>query len=55
MASIRFYNDSDPVETEEWLDAFASLVEREGADRARFILQTLSSQAQRFGVSLSRL
>jgi len=55
MASNRYYNDSDPAETEEWLEALASLVEREGPERARFILQTLNARAQRYGVRLSRL
>lgn len=55
MASNRFYNDSDPVETEEWLEAFASLVEREGPERAAFILRNLNAQAQRHGVNLSRI
>jgi pyruvate dehydrogenase E1 component len=55
MAINRYYNDNDPVETDEWLEAFASLVEREGPDRARFILQTLNAHAQTYGVSLSRL
>jgi pyruvate dehydrogenase E1 component len=38
-------DDIDPIETQEWLDAFASLVEHEGHERARFIIQTLLNAA----------
>ena len=36
MSLERFYNDQDPEETREWLEAFASVVEREGGERALF-------------------
>ncbi|MES2917580.1 MAG: pyruvate dehydrogenase (acetyl-transferring), homodimeric type [Pseudomonadota bacterium] len=55
MAVERFYDDLDPEETREWLEAFASVVEREGADRARFLLEKLSETARQSGVNLSRL
>jgi pyruvate dehydrogenase E1 component len=55
MAVDRFYDDADPEETREWLEAFASVVEREGIDRARFLLEKLSETARRSGVNLSRL
>ncbi|MFZ5560919.1 MAG: pyruvate dehydrogenase (acetyl-transferring), homodimeric type [Pseudomonadota bacterium] len=55
MAVERFYDDADPEETREWLEAFASVVEREGIDRARFLLERLSENARRSGVNLSRL
>jgi pyruvate dehydrogenase complex dehydrogenase (E1) component len=29
------------TETQEWLEAFEAIVEREGAERAKFILQAL--------------
>ncbi len=38
-------NDIDLQETQEWREAFASLVAQAGPDRARFILDELSSQA----------
>lgn len=38
-------NDIDPIETQEWLDAYASLVRREGKDRANFIMQQLLTLA----------
>jgi len=44
--------DSDPVETREWLDALESLLENEGIDRAKFILERLSERASRDGTEL---
>jgi len=38
-------NDIDLQETQEWREAFASVVAQAGPDRARFILDELSSQA----------
>ncbi len=37
--------DFDPIETQEWLDAFASLVKFEGKERAQFILDVLLASA----------
>ncbi|NCV56721.1 MAG: hypothetical protein EBW54_11075, partial [Betaproteobacteria bacterium] len=37
--------DSDPLETKEWLDALASLIEQQGAARARFVLNRLAEHA----------
>lgn len=47
------WDDSDPVETKEWLAAFASLVRHEGADRARFIIERLLEKACQKGVNTS--
>jgi pyruvate dehydrogenase E1 component len=38
--------DADPVETQEWRDAFASLVAQEGPQRARFLLDELIALAR---------
>lgn len=53
--AARFYNDPDPAETREWLEAFASLLENEGPDRARVILERLNEAARQQGVGLTRL
>jgi pyruvate dehydrogenase E1 component len=37
--------DNDPQETQEWLDALASVFENEGAERAHFLLGKLSEKA----------
>ena len=38
--------DTDPIETAEWRDAFAALVQTQGAERARQILDGLAEQAR---------
>ncbi len=38
--------DIDPAETREWLDAFDTLVEREGTERATFLLRRLLDRAR---------
>jgi pyruvate dehydrogenase E1 component len=44
--------DVDPLETQEWLDALDALIDREGPDRAHFLLETLKEKARRSGVFL---
>jgi pyruvate dehydrogenase E1 component len=41
--------DVDPQETREWLDALESVLEREGPDRAHFLLEMLVEKARRSG------
>lgn len=50
-SSIR---DKDPIETQEWLDALASIIEYEGTDRARFIITAINEYATKQGVSASK-
>ncbi|HXW65727.1 MAG TPA: pyruvate dehydrogenase (acetyl-transferring), homodimeric type, partial [Burkholderiaceae bacterium] len=42
-------NDPDALETQEWMDALAAVLEREGPDRAHFLLEKLIDQARRSG------
>ena len=42
-------NDLDPVETSEWREAFDSVLEFDGADRAGFLLEELIAEARRNG------
>lgn len=44
-------DDIDPIETQEWLEALASVVECEGLDRAKFIIDVLLADAQKLGVA----
>lgn len=44
--------DTDPLETTEWLEALQSLIEEEGPDRARFILRQLAEKAAQKGVEV---
>lgn len=55
MATERFYDDIDSDETQEWLSAFASVLEREGVERAEYLLQRLTEKARTSGVNLSNL
>ena len=41
--------DLDPEETREWLEALRSVLEREGPDRANFLLDQLVHEARRAG------
>ncbi|PWV61605.1 pyruvate dehydrogenase (acetyl-transferring), homodimeric type [Plasticicumulans acidivorans] len=43
------YNDIDPQETREWLDALAGVIEHEGADRAHFLIDNLTGAARLAG------
>jgi pyruvate dehydrogenase E1 component len=45
------WDDVDPIETKEWLDAFASLVKHEGPERAQFIIDQLLQKATQKGVA----
>ncbi|MEO6407919.1 MAG: alpha-ketoglutarate dehydrogenase [Burkholderiaceae bacterium] len=44
--------DADPVETREWLDAFATLVQSEGRERGTYLLRRLLDEARRLRVPL---
>jgi pyruvate dehydrogenase E1 component len=44
--------DADPQETAEWLDALAALIAQQGPDRARYLLETLLSAANKAGAKL---
>ena len=43
-------SDADPVETSEWQEAFDSVIQFDGADRAGFLLEELIREARRNGV-----
>jgi len=45
-------DDIDPIETQEWLDALASVLQREGPERARFIVGQLLNNTPSLGVAL---
>jgi pyruvate dehydrogenase E1 component len=44
--------DADPGETDEWIEAFDAIVEREGRERATFILRRLLDRARERRVTL---
>ncbi len=46
------HGDTDPQETREWLDALQGVLEREGPDRAHFLIEQLIDRARRAGAYL---
>jgi len=44
--------DTDPGETQDWLDSLTSVIETEGVDRAHFLLEALIDKARRSGAHL---
>jgi len=44
--------DSDQLETKEWLDALEAVIEREGPERAHFLLEQLIDKSRRSGTNL---
>lgn len=44
--------DTDPQETQEWLEAIEAVLEQEGTERAHFLLETLVDKARRSGAYL---
>ena len=45
-------DDSDPLETAEWLESLRSVLENQGPERVSFLLHELSEAAHREGVEL---
>jgi pyruvate dehydrogenase E1 component len=45
-------NDIDPVETSEWVEAMEAVLEREGPERAHYLLERLVDKARRSGAYL---
>ena len=45
-------NDPDSQETREWIDALEAVMEREGPERAHYLLQKLIDTARRAGAYL---
>lgn len=48
-----YYKDPDPQETGEWLDALDGVIKHEGAEKADYLLRTLTDRARNQGVSTS--
>jgi len=44
--------DVDPQETQEWRDALAGVVDKEGAERAHFLIEDLIEQAREQGIDI---
>ena len=44
--------DIDPSETREWVEAFADVLERDGAERAHYLLESLMERARESGARI---
>ena len=51
-AQIQAANDVDSLETQEWLDALEAVLDREGPDRAHYLLERLTDLARRSGAHI---
>ncbi|MDR1423664.1 MAG: pyruvate dehydrogenase (acetyl-transferring), homodimeric type [Azoarcus sp.] len=49
---IPHLTDIDPAETQEWVDALAAVIEKEGADRAHYLLESLIAAARERGAEI---
>ncbi|MBD3671106.1 MAG: pyruvate dehydrogenase (acetyl-transferring), homodimeric type [Gammaproteobacteria bacterium] len=52
MSAQPDFNDIDNIETQEWLDALAAVIDAEGVERAHFLLEQVIEKARRSGVDL---
>ena len=50
--TLKARQDIDPAETAEWLEALEAVMDREGPERAHFLLEALVEQARRSGAYL---
>lgn len=51
-AAFNATNDEDNLETQEWLDALAAVLDREGPERAHYLLERLTDLARRSGANI---
>lgn len=52
---MKYYNDTDNQETQEWLEAFESVIKNADKERATFLLKALYNKAVQEGVLFNRL
>ena len=50
--SLETREDLDPVETTEWLESLESVLDREGEDRARYLMTRLADRLRRDGMKV---
>ena len=49
ISDITGQNDIDPSETLEWIEALQAVLERDGSDRARFLIERLVAVTRQAG------
>jgi pyruvate dehydrogenase E1 component len=50
--SLETREDIDPIETTEWLESLESVLDREGEDRARYLMTRLADRVRRDGMQV---
>ncbi|CAL4042477.1 Pyruvate dehydrogenase E1 component [Buchnera aphidicola (Phyllaphis fagi)] len=50
----RSCRDIDPIETIEWIDSIKSVIDRDGIDRAEFIIQRIFEQVENYGIYVKK-
>ncbi|MDQ2694739.1 MAG: pyruvate dehydrogenase (acetyl-transferring), homodimeric type [Pseudomonadota bacterium] len=50
--AIESFNDLDPQETREWMQALDAVLEREGSERAHYLLEKLQTRAHDVGTAI---
>lgn len=50
--NMKDYPDIDPIESQEWQEAVQDVIERDGADRAHYLLDKAVQQARASGAML---
>ena len=44
--------DTDQQETREWMDALSAVIDKEGAERAHFLIEQLREHARQNGIDM---
>jgi len=44
--------DQDPIETQEWVDALTAVIEKEGAPRAHYLIESMIATAREMGAEI---
>ncbi|MBK4775582.1 pyruvate dehydrogenase (acetyl-transferring), homodimeric type [Candidatus Pantoea edessiphila] len=52
--SDEFYNDVDPIETREWLQAIESVIREEGIERAQYLIKKISMNVRKKGIKIQK-
>ena len=51
-ASMSTDPDSDPVETNEWIDSIQAVMRNDGGARAHYLLERMADEARRAGAEI---
>ncbi|MGL9769272.1 MAG: pyruvate dehydrogenase (acetyl-transferring), homodimeric type [Sodalis sp. (in: enterobacteria)] len=49
------YNDVDPIETRDWLQAIESVIREEGIERAQFLINQVLNKARKSGINIAQI